>query len=230
MVLIPYRIVPVNPPKWKNIIPGALACTIFHQVFSAGFSLLINPDRYNVLYGVLGNLFLLLINIYFFFMFFLVGAQLIMVHGFSDALLFIRFRKIQSKGVKPVLPWEKLFESIPTALEKYTRSYKQGELIFSLGSEGQEVYYILSGKVGVYLDTECINKVAIIDETHFFGEMEFIHHEGRSASIKAETDLSVIILPRDLFRSVLQTDPDTDQNLILDLSERLRSSNKQVTL
>ena len=90
------------------------------------------------------------------------------------------------------------------------------------------MYYIVSGKAGVYLDEECRNRIALIDENHFFGEMEFIQSEGRSASIKAETDLSVLILSRPLFRSILKNDPDTNQNLILDLSERLRSTNRQV--
>ena len=126
MVLVSYRIVPMDHPKWKFVIPGVLACMIFHQLFSAGFSLIVRPDRYNELYGALGNLFLLLVNVYFFFTFFLFGAQLIMVQGFSDALLFIRFRKLKLKGTKPVLPWDRLFASLPAALEKYSDFSKAG--------------------------------------------------------------------------------------------------------
>jgi len=228
MVLVSYRIVPMDHPKWKFIIPGALACIIFHQLFSGVFSLIVRPDRYNELYGALGNLFLLLINVYFFFTFFLFGAQLVMVQGLSDALLFIRFRKLKSKGTKPVLPWDRIFASLPAPLEKYSGFFKSGDVIVKRGSQDQEVYYILSGKAGVYLDDACLNRIALIDENHFFGEMEFVESEGRSASIKAETDLSVMILSRPLFRTILKSDPDTNQNLILDLSDRLRSTNKQV--
>jgi len=228
MVLVFYRIVPMDHPKWKFIIPGTLACIIFHQLFSGVFSLIVRPDRYNELYGALGNLFLLLINVYFFFTFFLFGAQLIMVQGLSDALLFIRYRKLKSMGTKPVLPWDRIFASLPAPLVKYSGSFKSGELIVKRGSLDEEVYYILSGKAGVYLDDECHNRIAFIDENHFFGEMEIVKSEGRSASIMAETDLSAMILPRPLFRSILKSDPDTNQNLILDLSERLRSTNKQI--
>ena len=232
MVLVFYRIVPMDHPKWKFIIPGALACMIFHQIFSGVFSLIVRPDHYNELYGALGNLFLLLINVYFFFTFFLFGAQLVMVQSLSDALLFIRFRKLKamltSKGTKPVLPWDWLFASLPAPLKKYSGFFKSGDVIVKRGSRDQEVYYILSGKAGVYLDDECLSRIALIDENHFFGEMEFVESEGRSASIKAETDLSVMILSRPLFRSILKSDPDTNQNLILDLSERLRSTNKQL--
>ena len=234
MVLVSYRIIPIDAPKWKYIISGVFICIIFHQIFAAGFSFLIRPDRYNLLYGTLGMLFLLLVNVYFFFTFFLFGAQFMMVQSFSDALLFIRFRKLKSKstssGISPSLPWDKLFAFLPRPLEKYLGSYKKGDLIFHKGSQCQEVYFILSGNAGVYLDEKCVNKIAIIGEAHFFGEMEFTESEGRSASIKAETDLSVVILPRELFRTILRTDPETDQKLILDLSERLRSTNQRVVL
>jgi len=236
ITLISYRIVPANPPGWKFIIPGALVCMIFYQLFSAGLSLLINPDKYNLLYGNLGRLFIFLVNVFFFFTFFLFGAQFIKVQNSSDALVFISFKRLLAKGNTPRLPkilswarpWEKLFASLPASLEKYRKAYRKGELVFTKGSKEQEVYYILTGTAGVYLDKECLNRIALIDETHFFGEMEFNESEGRSASIIAETDLSVMALPRPLFRSIVENDPDTDRNLVMDLSERLRSNNKRV--
>jgi len=227
--LLLYRIGPANPPKWKDIIPGVLVCMVFYFIFSVVFSLILNPDRYNLVYGALGMLFLFLVNVYFFFTFFLFGAQLIMVHASSEALLFIRFRQLHGRpAVKPGILLDKLFSSLPWPLEKYIKEYKAGDLIFCKGSLEDEVYYLLHGKAGVYLDNECLNRIALIDETNFFGEMEFSVSEGRTASIKAETDLSVILLPRDLFRSILQIDPDTDRNVILGLSDRLRSNNKLV--
>ena len=232
IVLISYRFLPMDAQKWKYIISGVFICIVLNQLFAAGFSFLVGPDRYNLLYGALGRLFLLLVNVYFFFMFFLFGAQFMMVQRFSDALLFTRFRKLKAKslisGISPTLPWEKLFALLPGSLEKYLGFYKKGDVIFYRGSQSHEVYFILSGNVGVYLDDKCLNRIALINETHFFGEMELTESEGRSASIKAETDLSVIVLSRDLFRTILRIDPETDQKLILDLSERLRSTNKQV--
>jgi len=151
-----------------------------------------------------------------------------MVQDFSDALLFIRFRNQKAKGTAPGLPWDRLFTSLPKPLKKYSGFFKKGEVIFCRGSQCVEVYYILSGKAGVYLEENCLNRIAFIEDNQFFGEMEFLVSEGRSASIKAETDISVIILPRELFRTILKIDHDTDQKIILDLSDRLRSTNKQV--
>ena len=228
MTLTVYRFVPSSPPKWKHIIPGLLACMVFYQVFSAGFTLLIGPDRYNLLYGALGRLFLFLVNVYFYFFFFFFGAQLILVLGSSDVLLFVRFRQLHSHNTAPKKPWDKIFASPPNPLKKYSRFFRQGEFVFYKGHYGQEVYYVLSGEAGVYLDDECLTRIALIDRGHFFGEMEYVSPFGRSASIKAETDLFVMILPPEVFREILQSDPETDQHLIKTLSDRLRSVNEKV--
>jgi len=228
LTMTAYRFFPANPPKLKRIITGALVCIIFVQIFTSVFALLINPDRYNLLYGTLGRLFLFLINIYFFFVFFFFGAQLIQVLDISDALLFIRLKQIHSKQNPKKSLADKIFSVLTKPLKKYNVFFKNGDTVFSLHSQGQEVYYILSGKVGVYLDNKFRNRVAYIDEHNFFGEMAVITHDGRAASIKAETDLSVLILPPDLFRVILQLDPNTDQNIIKTLSEQLKSINQKI--
>lgn len=240
MILAAYRFVPAHPPKLRHIIPGIVVCLLFFEVFSSCFALIINPSRYNLIYGALGRLFLFLANVYFFFASFFFGAQMVLILDSSEALLFIRFRAFHSRSsaeplkggafrrILSVSLKDKLFVSIPGPLEKYLRIYKTGETVFCKGSREQESYYVISGKAGVYLDNEFKKQVAIIDEAHFFGEMEAISSEERAASIRAETDLHVLRLPPELFHSILQIDPDTDETIIKALSERLKSTNKQI--
>lgn len=236
MTLAAYYFVPSKSPKFKHAIAGTIVCIVFYQIFSACFGIIIGPDRYNLLYGALGRLFLFLIDVYFFFSFFFFGAQMIQVFGSSAALFFIRFRAVhflRSGGkytrLNPsIVLRDLLFRSIPRPLEKYLRTYRQGEMVLFQGSPGQEVYYIISGEAGVYLDDEFRNRIALIGTAQFFGETEVITQAGRCASIKAETDLSVMCLPPDLFRKILRLDPDTDQNIIKALSEQISSIDRQV--
>ena len=119
---------------------------------------------------------------------------------------------------------DKLFAVLPEPLKKYARSYKEGEIVFTHDSFGQETFYILSGNAGVYIDKKCRKQIALVHKAHFFGEMASISSKKkRAASIKAETDLSVLIIPPALFQLILKIDPDTDRNLIKTLSERLQS-------
>ena len=251
MTLAAYRFIPQNPPKMKHIIIGVALCIIFQQIFSAGFALIIGPDRYNMLYGTLGRLFLFLINVYFFFTFFFYGAQMIMTLHHSDALLFIRFRSVHFPKVNhgfagnkkqpgkistlfdvvmrlPLFFKDILFKNIPGPLKKYLKTYKEGETVFLKGSKVQEVYYLVSGEAGVYLESEFQNRITVVKPGHFFGVMEVIIPQDRVNSIKAETDLSVMRLPTGVFHAIIRMDPDTDQNIIKTLSERIKTLNKRV--
>ena len=226
-----YRFIPANPPKIKYIIFGVLVCVVFYGIFAVGFSLLISPERYNLLYGTLGRLFLFVVNIYFFFTFFLFGAQMIHVLGASDALLFASFRQVHSKGIPPKMLVDKLFFRLPSPLKKYVVFYREGDPIYARHSPGQEVYFILSGEAGVYLDNDYRNKINTIDEMSFFGESSSVTSdtpEGRTASIKAETDMSVLMLPSELFCLIQQLDPKTDQELVRALTERLKTADDQI--
>jgi membrane protein len=228
LAMAAYRFYPKRRQRFKYILVGALVCIIFYRIFAAGFALIINPNRYNLLYGTLGRLFLFLVNIYFFFVFFFFGGQLINILSLSDAMLFIRLRQVYSKGKQSDTYFDKLYATLTKPLKKYYAFYKEGDPVFSINSHGKEVYYILSGKAGVYLDKEFKNKISIINEHNFFGEMASITSDERAASIKAETDLSVLILPPGLFREILHLDPNIDQSLIKILSQQLKFVNQQM--
>ncbi|MCL2211764.1 MAG: YihY/virulence factor BrkB family protein [Treponema sp.] len=228
LAMAAYRLYPVKHPKFKYIIIGTLACIIFYRIFSVGFTMLVNPDRYNLLYGTLGRLFLFLVNIYFFFVFFLFGGQLIKVLDVSDAMLFIRLRQVYSNNAQQKKMLDKLFSKLTKPLKKYHALYKKDDQIFIINSHGKEAYYILSGKAGVYLDSEFKNRISFVNEANFFGEMASITLDERTVSIKAETDLSVLILPPALFRVILQLDPNIDQSLIKILSQQLKNINSQI--
>jgi len=222
-----YRFYPSKKQRLKYIAVGVIACIALYLVFAAGFAVIIGPERYNLIYGALGRLFLFLINIYFFFVFFFFGGQLINVLSFSDEMLFIRLRQVYLKGYQPKNYFDKLFATLTKPLKKYHKIYKKGEPVFKINSRCMEVYYILSGKAGVYIDSEFNKRISYVDEYNFFGEMASITSDERAASIKAETDLSVLVLPPAVFRVILQLDPNIDQSLIKILSEQLKSANQQ---
>jgi len=74
-----YLFVPVNPPRKFPAFCGALFCVFFYGTISMILAVILDITRYNFLYGALGNLVVLLINVFFFFSFFMMGAQLAFV-------------------------------------------------------------------------------------------------------------------------------------------------------
>jgi membrane protein len=228
MTFAAYMLVPASSPKFSDTAKGVLFCIILYRIFSFGFSFIINPARYNLIYGALGQLLLFLVNVYFFFTFFFFGAQLTHVLHSFDVLFFIRFRYYHADHQDSGKFWRRLFSVPGGFLEKRMKNYPQGEVILTRDKRGHEIYYILSGEAGVYLDDRFANRIDVIGPGEFFGEMEHLLSEKRTAGIMAETDLSVIELSPEIFSAILKTDPETDSKLIKTLSERLRNTDQQI--
>jgi membrane protein len=220
-----YCTIPNSPPKWKSALFGAILCIISYAFVSAFFNLFINPERYYLMYGKLGGIIGILAKVYFFFLFFFIGAQFAFTVEFLDALLFTKLITVNGER-KYSLIERFLFSSVEGRLWKYRRFYKKGETIFLKGEKSRAIFYILSGEVGVYLTAD--NKIASIVEHNFFGEMGHMLSSMRSATAKAETDLVAMSLPPALFNAALRIDQNTDVKIIETLSKRLQDTNEKL--
>jgi CRP/FNR family transcriptional regulator/CRP/FNR family cyclic AMP-dependent transcriptional regulator len=56
----------------------------------------------------------------------------------------------------------------------------------------------------------------------FFGEMSLLDGEPRSATVKAETDLRLMVISRANFWRLLREVPELTQKMLVNLSRRLR--------
>jgi hypothetical protein len=225
LVFSGYMFVPAKPPKKSAALTGTLFCLGSFSIVFLASRFIFNSDNYNTIYGTLGNLLLLLAVVYIFFILFFLGAELtVIIHSF-DALLLSRF--IQTFGdPKKSSIMKRWFTSTRGALKKYVRSYEKDKVIFSKGEKSTEVYFILQGEAAVYLDSSTI--LALIKEGNFFGEMGNLLSIGRSATIKAQSDLHVLMIPPLLFQDVLKYSSDADHKVIKTLSERLRDVNEKL--
>jgi CRP-like cAMP-binding protein len=113
------------------------------------------------------------------------------------------------------------------ALKEYIRSYEKEDVVFFFLLTSMEIYYIISGEAAVYLEEGVM--IDRIEHGKFFGEMGHLLSEGRSATVKAHTDLKVLIIPPALFQEVLKHSKDADQKIITLLSERLRNVNAKLS-
>jgi membrane protein len=222
-VFCAYFFVPVRRIKISAALSGCLLCMVCYALIFQSAHLIWNPATYRIRYGALGDIVLLLVNVYFFFTFFYMGAQMAFVVEHFDALLFSRLA--QAKPVK-ASAFQALFVSTRGPLSKYLHIYKAGEEIFQQGSESQEVYYILKGQAAVFLDER---RIALIESGKFFGEMSHVLDERRSATMKAHTDMETLVLSPLLFEEVLRNAPDIDKRVINTFSGRLKETNKKLS-
>ena len=120
---------------------------------------------------------------------------------------------VKTPGHYPVLKKTTIFkdlsklelEAVAAFLEP--RNIKKGEVIFNEGATGEEMFIIISGKIGAWVaQADGTQRWAFeMNSGDFFGEMSIIAHESRSATIAAQEDTELLSLHGvDFFRIVFE--------------------------
>jgi len=104
--------------------------------------------------------------------------------------------------------------------------FAAGQNIINQGDEAQEVFSILNGKAEVFVDDIRVGAV-LADE--IFGEMAVFTGEKRSATVRAETDCTVLAVPQADFISLIQSHPQTTMTLIENMARSIKTLNGQLT-
>ncbi len=111
-----------------------------------------------------------------------------------------------------------------TTLMAYTIHPKMGEVIFTEGDVSNEMYIILKGSVEIYLDAEHHEKEITLTDLHqngIFGEMGLLRDATRSASARANTDSTLLVLNKEVLESIDRRYPKISKKLFLNLARKL---------
>jgi len=109
------------------------------------------------------------------------------------------------------------------------RLYADGEIIIKQGSEGDCLYVIQEGRVGVYDESGGSEvKVAELGDKEFFGEMGLFEKDVRSATVKAMGEAKVLTIDKRNFYTTIQKDPSLAFRLLESMSKRLRKTTKEL--
>ena len=121
----------------------------------------------------------------------------------------------------------KLLQGLPESelrsLEKQMKTVKHpaGHEIVVKGENGVGFMIILDGTVTV---ATVQGKARRLGPGDSFGEMALLDHEGRSANIKADTDVSLATIPEWNFKPFLKEHPEVAYRLLQLLSQRVRQA------
>jgi len=232
-VFLTFTNVPPNKPKLAHTAFSATLCVLAYTAFGAILGLTLNTARYGLLYGILGNLIVGLIKVYFFFWLYFFFVELCFTLEHFDALLFARFHRVVS-AEKPAGRVERALFAEPSRLVKrYARYFKAGETIFAQGDEDRSAFYLYRGTVEIHIaqpgERAPGARLSTVEEGEFFGEMAWILEEPRSATAIATTDCAVFLLPPELFERFLSQDADASRRLVELLAGRLKANNDRLS-
>jgi CRP-like cAMP-binding protein len=108
-------------------------------------------------------------------------------------------------------------------------NYRKDAVIFRQGDDGDCMYYIQLGSVGIYTDygTDKEKQLVILEEEAFFGEMGLIEKMPRSATaVVVEDDTVLRKITEDELETLIKTSPALVVRCIEHLSGRLRRLTK----
>ncbi|MCU7650993.1 Crp/Fnr family transcriptional regulator [Pseudomonas piscis] len=102
---------------------------------------------------------------------------------------------------------------------------QQGEVLIAQGDEADHVFVIVEGHAQAFVDG---HKVGDVPKDEIFGAMSVFTGEKRSASVIASEPTTVMLIPRDQFLSLTQSNPRVAHSLIESMARRINLLNREV--
>ena len=104
----------------------------------------------------------------------------------------------------------------------YERQYLKGEVVFDDGDEGQALYVVLSGRVGICKAIDAVSTVvAEIPAGALFGELALLDGAPRTAQARAVEDCVLAALSRADFENLVETHARIASKIALQLARDL---------
>ena len=116
----------------------------------------------------------------------------------------------------------------------FEQSVKKDSVLFVEGMPGELLYIIMSGCVEIIKDTKYNEKIvlATMGANDIIGEMSLIDSEPRSATGKTSEDSVLLVIKKQSFNEILQSDPRIAVKVLTGLlkviSRRLRLTDKKI--
>jgi CRP-like cAMP-binding protein len=109
------------------------------------------------------------------------------------------------------------------------RSYPAGQVIWSEGDPGDALLILVSGQLRISrIESDGRESVlSVVEPPAAIGELALLDNQPRDATVVAQRDVSVRLLPRQAFRELLATQPTAIYGLLKTLAAMVRSSNER---
>ena len=119
-------------------------------------------------------------------------------------------------------------ETLVASLE--TRTYPNHQTIFWSGDAGTDFFIIQSGRVHLSIQDETGKEtpLASLGPGDYFGELSLLDGGPRTATCRAASDITVLVLSRDKFLKFLESSPKAVIHLLETISRRQRETLEQL--
>ncbi|MEQ9815532.1 MAG: cyclic nucleotide-binding domain-containing protein [Azospirillaceae bacterium] len=110
-------------------------------------------------------------------------------------------------------------------------TFRAGDVLFSQNDMGDAAYIIMSGEADVIVGVDGGERVvATLGKNDFVGEIAILCDVPRTATVKAKSDLTTLMITKDLFFRLITEFPQMAVEIMRELALRLEKTTKQAVL
>lgn len=210
-----YRAFSPTATHWRHILTGSFVTALLWAAMRPAFSLfLLANHSYGMIFGGMKNLFLSIGWLYYCFVAFLIGTEI-----------------IATLQKREVLMLRGLFLEEPPDLRQYHNQlmtlfghrYKKGDHPFKEGDAGSHMFYILSGQVEIRHASALLRTLG---PGSYFGEMAFLTGATRTADAVVTTnDARIIAISPENLETLMMEEPGVAFGFLKEMAIRLKDSN-----
>lgn len=218
LTLLIYRYISGTKPPFKLCFFYALLCSVCFYFISIWVSKFMNLTNYNIVYGTISTIIVLMMKVYFFFVSFLFFAQMIYISQYFESILQSEVYLLPDEEQTGfAASFRRMMFVNAAALKTQTnaRYYKAGDVIFSNGEKADFVYYIRTGSISV--DTNGISE--IYEKGSFIADTNCLLNQPYSGTATAREKCKLIVFTDKEFKELLQKSPKAAAKAISKLTD-----------
>ena len=212
-----YWIIPTAKNRLLVLLAGSAFFAFLMEIAKQLFAWYIaNYTRYGLIFGTLEPVVILALWVFYVALIFLFCAELMASYQRRDLLL------LERAMLKPHKSYLKVDERL---FKKFGRVYPQGKTIFNEGDKGNEMFYILSGRVRLEKEAGQVKKTLMeMGQGQYFGEMAALIDAPRTAKAMALEDSNLAVSANVGFLAQGPTHPIGHERTVAVTSEFLAAS------
>jgi membrane protein len=226
LVFLAYWQMPRPRPPAGLAAKVALLSSISMFVLFAVFNHFFKLEKYQSVYGALGGVVFILIGAFFACLLFYLWAQCL--YALSKADVSALEKLFVGHGRSPESKVESyVFGRSNRLLDKYGQAFVPEETLIKEGELSQTSFLLFEGRVGIYKDSNGKQKkLGELKEGELFGEMAYLLNEARTATVRAETNVTALVLPPELLEELMRYSAPLSRHIIDTLCQRLERMNR----
>ncbi|MDP1646475.1 MAG: YhjD/YihY/BrkB family envelope integrity protein [Thiobacillus sp.] len=216
---------PRQHPRARVAAVFALGASVSLVLLLMLFSEFFKLENYHSLYGALGGVVFVLIGAYFAFLLLYLWAQALYSYGKADITALEKlFLGGSGEGASKLEGY--VFSDSHRLLEKYGQIHPAGHTLIEEGDDSRTAYFLYAGRAAVYKHTDgSSRRLGELSEGQLFGEMAYLLNEKRTASVVADSEITVLALPPHIMEELMRHSAPLSRRIIDTLCQRLERMN-----